>query len=62
MACFDLDEENRVVGGSHCLFCLDNKRAIVVTDTKDGVYMVGDYRRVLPPSPTWPPRPVPPPL
>jgi hypothetical protein len=47
LACFDLDEQNRVVGGSHCLFCLDNKRAIVVTDTKDGVYMVGDYRRVL---------------
>ena len=41
LACFDLDE-NRVVGGSHRLFCLDNKRAIVVTDTKDGVYMVGD--------------------
>ena len=34
----------------------------VVTDTKDGIYMVGDYRRVRPPSPTWPPRPVPPPL
>ena len=45
LVCIDLDGD--LVGGSHVMYNLDLAAAIVVQTNTEGVWLLGDYRRVL---------------
>ena len=44
---FEVGDEGSLVGGSHCIFCMQGGAALVVQDSGRGTTIVGDYRRLL---------------
>ena len=46
LACYELDG-GALRGGSHCVFSTDWTHGVVVDDSRDGLCIMGDYRRVL---------------